>query len=262
MINKRIFSANVGDTSTGNAGPDAIENDIENLLLNDQELLGIIGDKTNLNTTDKTNLVAAINEHETDLTKSLRQISYLQSAIGTTGSLNNLGLGIYNVGGWYSMTDYPMGAYGYGVLIVIEAHTTGGKAQLYFPDNRDFFYFRNGFDSLYRAWHTIPSATQPNWITATLQNGWTGALQYRKNQIGQIELNFNITPGTITAGTVITTLPEGYRPSRVVVVPVYNGTSSAVGAYIVVGTSGNIIVPTNGGITGSSNYNGEYVFTV
>lgn len=40
MINQRIFSANVGDSSVGNAGPDAIEQDIDNLLANDQELLG------------------------------------------------------------------------------------------------------------------------------------------------------------------------------------------------------------------------------
>ena len=39
MINQRIFSANVGDFSVGIAGPDAIEQDIDNLLANDQELL-------------------------------------------------------------------------------------------------------------------------------------------------------------------------------------------------------------------------------
>ena len=44
MINQRIFSANVGDISTGQAGPDAIEQDIDNLLANDQELLGIVGE--------------------------------------------------------------------------------------------------------------------------------------------------------------------------------------------------------------------------
>ena len=38
MIKQRIFSANVGDSSVGIAGPDAIEQDIDNLLANDQEL--------------------------------------------------------------------------------------------------------------------------------------------------------------------------------------------------------------------------------
>lgn len=67
MINQRIFSANVGDISTGQAGPDAIEQDIDNLLANDQELLGITGDKTTLTTDTKVSLVAAINEHETQI---------------------------------------------------------------------------------------------------------------------------------------------------------------------------------------------------
>jgi len=67
MINQRIFLANVGDYSVGNAGPDAIEQDIDNLLANDQELLGITGDKTTLTTDVKTTLVAAINEHETQI---------------------------------------------------------------------------------------------------------------------------------------------------------------------------------------------------
>lgn len=67
MIEQRFFSANVGDNSTGQAGPDAIETDIDNLLANDQELLGITGDKTTLTTTNKTNLVSAINEHETQI---------------------------------------------------------------------------------------------------------------------------------------------------------------------------------------------------
>jgi hypothetical protein len=44
MINQRIFSANVGDSSVGIAGPDAIEQDIDNLLANDQELLGTLND--------------------------------------------------------------------------------------------------------------------------------------------------------------------------------------------------------------------------
>ena len=63
MINQRIFLANVGDISTGQAGPDAIEQDIDNLLANDQELLGTLNDHgTQINTleankADKTELL-------------------------------------------------------------------------------------------------------------------------------------------------------------------------------------------------------------
>jgi len=53
MINQRIFSANVGDSSVGIAGPDAIEQDIDNLLANDQELLGTLNDhETQINDLD------------------------------------------------------------------------------------------------------------------------------------------------------------------------------------------------------------------
>ena len=62
MINQRIFSANVGDSSVGNAGPDAIEQDIDNLLANDQELLGTLNDhETQINNLDANK---ADEEHE------------------------------------------------------------------------------------------------------------------------------------------------------------------------------------------------------
>lgn len=56
MINQRIFSANVGDSSVGNAGPDAIEQDIDNLLANDQELLA-----------NDQELLGILNDHETQI---------------------------------------------------------------------------------------------------------------------------------------------------------------------------------------------------
>lgn len=66
------------------------------------------------------------------------------------------------------------------------------------------------------AWKNILTNEQPNWITATLQNGWTGNLKYRKNQIGQIEIAGYVHPGTTAWGTIIATLPAGYYdPSMV-----------------------------------------------
>lgn len=59
MINQRIFSANVGDSSVGIAGPDAIEQDIDNLLANDQELLGTLNDLA-VNKADKTEIPTSL----------------------------------------------------------------------------------------------------------------------------------------------------------------------------------------------------------
>jgi hypothetical protein len=62
---------------------------------------------------------------------------------------------------------------------------------------------------------------QEPWITATLQNGWTGTLQYAKNELGQVCLKGQITPGAVTTGSVISSLPSGYRPTQDVSMVIY-----------------------------------------
>lgn len=59
--------------------------------------------------------------------------------------------------------------------------------------------------------------TQQNWISATLLNGWvdgtlaTGA-KYFKDEFGIVHLSGDIESGATTVGTVLLTLPTGYRP--------------------------------------------------
>lgn len=99
MINQRIFSANVGDISTGQAGPDAIEQDIDNLLANDQELLGTINDHgTQINNLDAyavasgTNIyTATINGYALQEGKSVK-IKFTNANTGAS-TLNINGLG-------------------------------------------------------------------------------------------------------------------------------------------------------------------------
>lgn len=54
------------------------------------------------------------------------------------------------------------------------------------------------------------------WINATLQNGWSaasgGRAVYRK-VLGIVFIHLNLVPGTATDGTVLFTLPDGYRPA-------------------------------------------------
>ena len=81
--------------------------------------------------------------------------------------------------------------------------------------------------------HLAESATQANlghvklpenWISATLQNGWTGTLKYRKDAFGKIEVTgVLMTVGTTTPSTEIASLPSGYRPPQILGVPVNKG---------------------------------------
>lgn len=49
-------------------------------------------------------------------------------------------------------------------------------------------------------------------FSATLENGWTGTLNYKKNGVGIVTVAGYIVPGTVANGTVVATLPEGFRP--------------------------------------------------
>lgn len=96
---------------------------------------------------------------------------------------------------------------------------------------------------------------QPNWINATLQNGATGTLLFRRNQIGQLEIKTsgNLAFGTITQATVITTLPEGYRPTVETVIMVYNTATNRGIPFLTITSSGNIIICADSGIAAGQN---------
>jgi hypothetical protein len=93
---------------------------------------------------------------------------------------------------------------------------------------------------------------QEDWITATLQNGWTGTLQYRKNQIGQLELKASITAGTVTIGTAITSMPTGYRPTNVNAPIVAYDTSGTclLGLTLLASSDLRLYAPSTGWTTG------------
>jgi len=62
-----------------------------------------------------------------------------------------------------------------------------------------------------------PLATPPGWIDATLQNGWTGFVRYRKNAVGQIELMGRLIAGSGGIKSVVTVLP--YYPQVTTAIP-------------------------------------------
>ncbi len=63
------------------------------------------------------------------------------------------------------------------------------------------------------AWEKIVTDKRPDFALLTLQSGWAGGIYYGKNQSNQLILASNsLLNGTTAWGTIIATLPEGYRP--------------------------------------------------
>ncbi len=65
-----------------------------------------------------------------------------------------------------------------------------------------------------------PASSAASWINLTLQNGWVylgngfSTPQYIKGSDGIVHLKGLLSSGTTTSGTIVTTLPAGYRPSQ------------------------------------------------
>jgi hypothetical protein len=76
---------------------------------------------------------------------------------------------------------------------------------------------------------------QDPWTTATLQNAWTnssGTAAYYKDDFSTVTLRGYITGGTKTSGTILFTLPAGYRPIQDAYVAAL-ATSGSVGSAAV-----------------------------
>lgn len=76
----------------------------------------------------------------------------------------------------------------------------------------------------------------------TLQNSYSAGtgFQYMVNQDGDLKFRGILTPGTLTAATLITTLPAGARPQAATTFPV--GTAAATLAMLQLATNGQLTV--------------------
>lgn len=108
----------------------------------------------------------------------------------------------------------------------------------------------------------IVSGAAETWHSLTPGNSWANSgagpdLQYRMvaSPPNSVEVIGDLTPGTITNGTVIATLPSGYVPATTQTIPVVvpNGTPTTPGAMRLAASSGTgtIICEQLSGITGS-----------
>ena len=86
-----------------------------------------------------------------------------------------------------------------------------------------------------------------SWITLpTLQNGWSdvgstyGAAVYGKDAVGVVHVRGLITGGTSTDGTLLFTLPPGYRSPFTIGLPVVNATASETFAGVALASDGTV----------------------
>ncbi|HDY4928279.1 TPA: hypothetical protein RPG34_000015 [Yersinia enterocolitica] len=83
------------------------------------------------------------------------------------------------------------------------------------------------------------------WINLTLQNGWISYPEYRyayRKVLGMIFIEATIRDGTSADGTIIATLPLGYRPLKNMVMP-------ATGAHASPNITPRVVVAPSGAIT-------------
>lgn len=102
--------------------------------------------------------------------------------------------------------------------------------------------------------------TQENWITATLQNGWTGNLQYAKSDLGYVTVQGIITAGTTTVNTIVASLPFGYRPQYLKHCFLLTSSSPTSKDGLYVHSSGNVYVTGSGELVTGVSYHINYIY--
>lgn len=113
---------------------------------------------------------------------------------------------------------------------------------------------------------SVPVKAQPAYIAPTLQNGWTNRVGgnapagYYKDDFGIVRIHGDISGGTATNGTLLFTLPAGYRPTATErqSVVTYNGSTFIVGSiYVTSGGAVTIEAGSNSILTLSMTFRGE-----
>lgn len=70
-------------------------------------------------------------------------------------------------------------------------------------------------ETVWKPWRTILTDVPLKWYEATMINGFTGQIRFGKNALGTVFVEVYINNlASITPGTLIATLPTGYRPGR------------------------------------------------
>ncbi len=104
---------------------------------------------------------------------------------------------------------------------------------------------------------------QGPWVDAVLQNGWTGSMKYRKNEIGQIEIKASINAGTVASMTTIAGFPIDYRPGTATLLELINSNSAGiVDGALYIDTSANVKVASGSTLVTGQAYRLNKVLTI
>lgn len=110
------------------------------------------------------------------------------------------------------------------------------------------------------SWHELGASGEP-----TLKNSWTITTNYHfgfRNlySINSIHIHGRLTPGTETNGTLIFTLPIGFRPLNALSYLVVTDVTGAAGARFNIATDGQVTI--QGADTGGTFYDVNIIFPV
>lgn len=105
----------------------------------------------------------------------------------------------------------------------------------------------SGGTAYYNNFQFIPTSYTGTWTSLTLLNSWVNhtpatysTAQYTKTSDGMVTIKGLIKSGTVTNGTIIATLPAGFRPTKTVLTDTI--CSGVVFCRLDIDSSGNIIV--------------------
>lgn len=232
---------------------------------NVEELSNYIGSLDGLTTIEKENLVAAVNEidknvkmHETEIASSLEFYDNFIRATkpfeerftkihSTTQSefdilLDNLHLNgpsesFYKRAISSSASTLPLN----GSSALLEGYRTTANYgwQRLTTYGGGIIYIRVKTNT-WSDWYQIGTNRPISWIRATLVNGWTGTIEYRRNSLGQLEYRFHNINGTNATSRILTTIAERLRPAEYTRFLLQHSTSGTTGKAVYITPDGTV----------------------
>ena len=177
----------------------------------------------------------------------------------------NNGMALYATSDWnnyintglymgYNLLNSPQGGNGWKHVQVFK-HDDNWVVQVAYDFHGQIAAVRSKTDGTWNPWKYLATKddvqkyTQgTTWQNLTLQNGWQhhqqyNNVQYCKSFDGVVYLRGTANKGKIVAGTVLGTLPVGYRPSKSIYISALNNSYTI--AVLGIEPTGNIIIKAN-----------------